>query len=92
MMARKKYAIEEGYTAPPEYAERTYYPWNEVGVGGTFFIPKDKEVAVRSCRQNVYAANRRFEARGHVNRYRAWCEYEDEAKKVFKGMRIQRTQ
>lgn len=91
-MKRKKYPVEDGHIAPPEYAERTYYPWNDVQVGGSFFIPKDKEVAVRSCRQNVYAANRRFEARGMLNRYRAWCEYADEAKRQFKGMRIQRTQ
>lgn len=92
MTIRKTYPIEAGYTPPPEYAERTYYPWREVKVGGSFFIPETNGVAIRSCRQNVYAANRRFEAKGEPNRYRAWREYKDEDKKIPTGMRILRTQ
>lgn len=91
MINRKKYAVEEGHMPPPEYAERTYYPWHEVKVGGSFFIPESNNVAIRSCRQNVYAANRRFEARGEPNRYRAWREYADPEKTQPTGMRILRT-
>lgn len=91
MKNRRTYPVEPGVTPPPEYAERIYYPWNEVEIGGSFFIPKESPIAVRSCRQNVYAANRRFEAKGLPNKYRAWREFE-QATNAFRGMRIQRVE
>lgn len=91
MSNRKTYPVEAGVEPPPEYADRTYYPWNEVAVGGSFFIPKESAVAVRSCRQNVYAANRRYEAKGLTNKYRTWREFEP-GTKIFTGMRIQRVE
>ena len=85
---RKIYPVESG-VSKPKSAERTYYPWKTTAVGESFHIPRSVDVAIRSCRQNVYAANRRFKEKNLPHRFEAWREFSADSKE-FIGMRVQR--
>lgn len=69
-MSTYPYPIETGIPMPPKYAGRRRYPWQDLGVGQSFFVPvadlQELEAlwySLTSCRRNAEKHGKKFALR-----------------------------
>ena len=53
-----KYAISKNVKMPRPSRLSSSFPWDEMDVGDSFFVPQEDVASLISIRQTVYASNR----------------------------------
>ena len=62
------FQIEKNVPIPPRREYKTKYPWDEMDVGDSFYVPNTKSGSI-AC--GVYRASKRFEGKKFISRSEA---------------------